>query len=91
MKKRVKKARTQLGLTQGRLAAMLGVHPITLSRWERGLSLPPPYNHQQLAALEAGTLMLTKADRVAFDELIALGRFVEALGLVVDAGRRFSR
>jgi DNA-binding transcriptional regulator YiaG len=32
----LKRARTVLGLTQKRLAAKLGMHPITVARWESG-------------------------------------------------------
>lgn len=40
----------QLGLTQVQLAQLLGVHPLTVSKWERGLLTPTP--HQQ-ALLES--------------------------------------
>ncbi len=33
----LKRRRKELGLTQLRLAALLGVDPITVSRWERGV------------------------------------------------------
>jgi DNA-binding transcriptional regulator YiaG len=32
----LKRARRRLGLKQTELAAQLGVHPLTVSRWERG-------------------------------------------------------
>jgi DNA-binding transcriptional regulator YiaG len=32
----VQRLRRRLGLTQVTLAARLGVHPLTVSRWERG-------------------------------------------------------
>ena len=44
----VKHTRHQLGLKQRELAALLGVHAITVSRWESGALSPPPY---QLALL----------------------------------------
>ncbi len=37
--------RDQLGLTQPQLAQLLGVHPLTVSKWERGLLIPSA--HQQ--------------------------------------------
>ena len=33
--------RTRLGLTQARAAALLGVHVVTLCRWECGHAKPP--------------------------------------------------
>jgi transcriptional regulator with XRE-family HTH domain len=39
----MKAARARLGLTQVQLAAELGVHPITVSRWETGeRGIPEP-------------------------------------------------
>lgn len=35
--------RTKAGLSQARLAALLGVTPNTVARWERGEREPPPY------------------------------------------------
>lgn len=44
----IKKLRAQLGLTQVEFAARLGVDPITVSRWERGLSKPSKLALRQL-------------------------------------------
>ncbi len=39
----VKRLRESLGLRQSDLAERLGVHPMTVSRWERGfVSIPVP-------------------------------------------------
>jgi DNA-binding transcriptional regulator YiaG len=39
----IKRHRQALALSQVQLAKRLGVHPITLSRWERGtVSIPEP-------------------------------------------------
>jgi len=35
--------RNQAGLTQPALAALLSVHPMTISKWERGIVAIPPY------------------------------------------------
>lgn len=37
---RVAAVRKRLGLTQVHLAEILGVHPITVSQWERGTAVP---------------------------------------------------
>lgn len=42
--------RARLGLTQTRFAALVGVHPLTVSRWERGILEP---NRQQSVLLKA--------------------------------------
>lgn len=36
--KRLRESRGELGLTQGSLAERVGVHLVTLSRWESGIS-----------------------------------------------------
>jgi len=46
----VARARRRAGLTQTRLARLLGVHPITVSKWERGVLRP---NARQAAILRA--------------------------------------
>jgi molybdopterin-binding protein len=46
----VARARRKAGLTQTRLARLLGVHPITVSKWERGVLTP---NARQAAILRA--------------------------------------
>ena len=45
----LKALRAQLGLSQGQLAALLGVHWVTASKWERGLLIPDPYRQGLLA------------------------------------------
>lgn len=46
----VKQIRTDLGLTQQQLSAVLGCHTMTVSKWERGVLRPRPWD---LAMLEA--------------------------------------
>jgi transcriptional regulator with XRE-family HTH domain len=36
----VRSIRDRLGLTQEQLAQLLGVHPLTVSKWERGVLIP---------------------------------------------------
>lgn len=45
--------RTTQSLTQPALAALLGIHEMTLSRWENGDRLIPPYLHLALESLSA--------------------------------------
>lgn len=44
--------RTLLGLSQPALARVLGVDPMTVSRWERGVRRIPPYLPWALDGLE---------------------------------------
>ncbi len=44
--------RRKLGLTQVQLAQLLGVHPLTVSKWERGLMSPPPHHNAMLESFK---------------------------------------
>lgn len=71
---------------------MLGVHPMTVSKWERDLAEPTPYNVQQLLLMEEGAGQMGEDDRKRFVAMIATGLFVGALALVVSlAVREFGR
>ena len=48
----VRTIRDQLGYTQARLSALLGVHALTVSRWERGSLFPTPECIRLLHAVE---------------------------------------
>jgi transcriptional regulator with XRE-family HTH domain len=50
----VKDLRTRLGLTQKEFAKKLGVHAITIIRWEKGTSNPHPVWMDKLENLEPG-------------------------------------
>lgn len=48
---RIRKARTQMGLTQVQLAGIVGVDSVTVSRWERDVFAPDPDRWQRLRRL----------------------------------------
>lgn len=45
--------RKRLGLTQGQLAELVGVHAMTVSKWERGVLAPNPHQQRMLASFHA--------------------------------------
>lgn len=49
--KDLKKWRKHIGYSQGKLAKVLGVTPLTVSRWERGERGIPPFLHLALECL----------------------------------------
>lgn len=38
-------SRKRLKLTQAEFSCLMGVHPITVSKWERGLAEPTPWQY----------------------------------------------
>ena len=50
----------ELGLTQVQLAQLLGVHPFTVSKWERGILSPTP--HQDALLQSFRKARVTQAD-----------------------------
>ena len=44
----LQKLREKLGLSQVQLAQLLGVHPLTVSKWERGILAPTPHQNALL-------------------------------------------
>jgi DNA-binding transcriptional regulator YiaG len=42
--------RRSLGLNQDKFGQLFGIHPMTVSKWERGILTPTPY---QVAMMEA--------------------------------------
>ena len=51
----VKRLRRKLGLTGSKFAALLGVHPVTLRRWEAGLRPVSPMAEKLMRLLAQRT------------------------------------
>ena len=51
----IARIRKALALTQSRLAKLTGVHPMTVSKWERGVLAPAPHPLAILRALDAAS------------------------------------
>lgn len=47
---RIRERRKSLGWTQVEAAAFLGVHPLTISKWERGLPIKPGLYQERVQA-----------------------------------------
>ena len=56
----IKEIREELGLPQPMFGQLFGVHPITVSKWERGIAMPNSY---QLALLDDFHLAAKKIKR----------------------------
>jgi len=49
----IQSIRVALRLNQLQFAQLLGVHPITVSKWERGLAVPTDYQQAFLSQFQA--------------------------------------
>lgn len=76
--------RTQLGLSQAQLAALLGVHALTISKWERGLLRPTPHQEALLASFAKARNANKSIGDEAKNALIAAG-VVVALYILLSA------
>ena len=75
--------RARLGFSQVQLAQIMGVHPLTVSRWERGLLEPTPHQAALLDSFakaqaaqkqigdEVGSLLVTAGVAVALFALLS--------------------
>ena len=76
--------RKRLGLRQTELAQILGVHFVTVSRWETGRYAVPPYHQAMLAAFDRGSYHEGIGDRVVSQVLVGSGP-IAALYFILQA------
>lgn len=74
----IKRLRRKLHLSQVEFARLFGTHPITVSKWERGVTRPTPW---QLSLMEV-------IEPVAFDvsRCLAFGTPAKTLGYLLHKG-----
>lgn len=76
--------REALGLTQAQLAQLLGVHWVTVSKWERGELTPAPYQAALIARFrQAGQAQRDIGSEVG--ELLVAAGVAAALFLLLKA------
>jgi putative transcriptional regulator len=70
----IQKLRTDLGLSQPEFAQLFGAHSMTVSRWERGVATPTPYQFalMQQFRLTADTEK-AKVDETVKNMLVSAG------------------
>ncbi len=76
------KARRLLRLTQVEFAQLLGVHPITVSKWERRTTEPTAYLRALISEFENGdaiTVLTTKGILQRHGPLVALANLLRHL------------
>ena len=58
MPEEIKQIRKSLGVTQGRLAEIMGVHKVSVSRWENGKADPSPMAVKFLRILQRVPMLI---------------------------------
>lgn len=76
--------RTTLGFTQVQLAQLLGVHPLTVSKWERNQGQPTPHQAALLRSFGAACGSQPEIGQVVGGLLVSAGVAV-ALWALLDA------
>lgn len=74
----IRDVRVRLGLTQESLAQLVGVHPMTVSKWERGALRPGPF---QGSLLSAASIVAAKGGYLNFSIASTLARYGVARAL----------
>lgn len=69
----IRQLRAKLTVTQPQLAHLLGVHAITVSKWERGHMLPRPYEAALLATFRRASEVEPGIGRAAVAALMDEG------------------
>lgn len=81
----IKKIREALGLSQQRFGQLLGVHWVTVSRWERGELRPSAYQEQLISTFRKAARREKDVGSKASDELVAAGVAAALLLLLIAA------
>ena len=82
----VYRVRSNLGLSQLQFAQLLGVHPITVSKWERGVTGPTPYQEAFIKSFRRAAQ--DKTAREAVGTMLVGAGIVAAILLLLNAAER---
>lgn len=80
----ISNVRNRLGLSQSQLAELLGVHPLTVSKWERGVLRPSAHHEALLDSFEKARRANKAIGEEVRSALVAAG-VVLALYLLLSA------
>ncbi len=79
----IRSTRQALFLTQAGLGVLVGVHAVTVSKWERGKLQPSPWMGALLSALHFTSLTMSRDVRTQVPALIASHGPIAALGFLL--------
>jgi len=85
-KEEIRGIRADLNLTQAQFGQLLGVHEITVSRWERGEFQPTPY--QEVIMREFGKVARDKEVKAAIVGILIGAGVIAALYYLFDKARK---
>jgi len=77
----IKRLRVQLGLNQVEFAQLVGVHPITVSKWERNEAFPTPYQNALFGQFREGAR--NKEVRNSLKDALVTAGVIFALALLL--------
>ena len=79
--------RTELGLNQVQFAQLLGVHPLTISKWERGVNVVPPHQKAMLESFRQASAAKESVGKDIAKLLVTAGAVMAILVLLETAFR----
>jgi len=80
----IRTTREALTLTQAQFAQLLGVHWVTVSKWERGEATPPPYQAGLISKFREATVAKKDIGLTVAEVLVTAG-VVAAIFLILSA------
>ena len=82
----IKSIRELLALNQLQFSQLLGVHPITVSKWERGIASPTDYQHAFLSQFQVAAK--NKKTRDDLKNVLIVAGVIAALILLFQAASK---
>ena len=79
--------RNSLGLSQNEFGQLLGAHAMTVSKWERGLAFPTPYQTALMQGFAKGAETKQKQIREELKNALVAAGVVAALALLLSSAK----
>lgn len=83
---KIKALRESLGLSQSQFAQLMGVHPMTVSKWEREAASPTDYQAAFLSQFQAAAK--NKIDTDNLKNVLIVAGVIAALVLLFQAAKK---
>jgi putative transcriptional regulator len=80
--------RERLGMSQMQFGQLLGVHWVTVSRWERGELKPSPYQQEMISNFQVAWRREKDIGQRATNELLVVGVVAALLILLIAANSK---